>query len=86
MSLFLNRKHKSSLFQERISLFDKYGIELAFSLSKLTDIEEQKIKKKIETLLEKKKEEVKANVEESLSTGDVVSSKIESDTSSEGEE
>ena len=32
------------------------------------------------------KEEVKANVEESLSTGDVVSSKIESDTSSEGEE
>ncbi len=84
MSVFLNRKHKSSLFQERISLFDKYGIELAFSLSKLTDIDEPKIKKKIETLLEKKRDEVKANVEESLSQGDVVSSKIESDTSSEG--
>ncbi len=86
LSVFLNRKHKSSLFQERISLFDKYGIELAYSLSKLTDIEEKKIKAKIEGLLEKKKEEVKANVEESLSKGDVISSKIESDTSSEEEE
>ncbi|MCL4376284.1 DNA topoisomerase VI subunit B [Candidatus Parvarchaeota archaeon] len=86
LSVFLNRKHKSSLFQERISLFDKYGIELAYSLSKLTDIEEKKVKAKIEGLLEKKKEEVKANVEESLSKGDVISSKIESDTSAEGEE
>ena len=86
LSVFLNRKHKSSLFQERISLFDKYGIELAYSLSKLTDIEEKKIKAKIEGLLEKKKEEVKANVEESLSKGDVISSKIESDTSTEEEE
>ncbi len=74
LSVFLNRKHKSSLFQERISLFDKYGIELAYSLSKLTDMEEKKIKVKIEGLLEKKKEEVKANVEESLSKGDVISS------------
>ena len=86
LSVFLNRKHKSSLFQERISLFDKYGIELAYSLSKLTDIEEKKIKAKIENLLEKKKDEVKANVEESLSKGDVISSKIESDTSTEEEE
>ena len=86
LSVFLNRKHKSSLFQERISLFDKYGIELAYSLSKLTDIEEKKIKTKIEGLLEKKKEEVKANVEESLSKGDVISSKIESDTSTGEEE
>ena len=86
LSVFLNRKHKSSLFQERISLFDKYGIELAYSLSKLTDMDEKKIKSKIESLLDKKKEEVKANVEESLSRGDVISSKIESDTSSEGEE
>jgi DNA topoisomerase-6 subunit B len=86
LSVFLNRKHKSSLFQERISLFDKYGIELAYSLSKLTDMEEKKIKVKIEGLLEKKKEEVKANVEESLSKGDVISSKIESDTSTEEEE
>ncbi|MGC8533128.1 MAG: DNA topoisomerase VI subunit B [Candidatus Parvarchaeum sp.] len=86
LSVFLNRKHKSSLFQERISLFDKYGVELAYSLSKLTDIEEKKIKAKIEGLLEKKKEEVKANVEESLSKGDVISSKIESDTSSGEEE
>ena len=86
LSVFLNRKHKSSLFQERISLFDKYGIELAYSLSKLTDIEEKRVKAKIEGLLEKKKEEVKANVEESLSKGDVISSKIESDTSTEGEE
>lgn len=86
LSVFLNRKHKSSLFQERISLFDKYGVELAYSLSKLTDIEEKKIKTKIEGLLEKKKEEVKANVEESLSKGDVISSKIESDTSTEEEE
>lgn len=86
LSVFLNRKHKSSLFQERISLFDKYGIELAYSLSKLTDIEEKKVKAKIEGLLEKKKEEVKANVEESLSKGDVISSKIESDTSTGEEE
>ena len=86
LSVFLNRKHKSSLFQERISLFDKYGIELAYSLSKLTDIDEKKVKAKIEGLLEKKKEEVKANVEESLSKGDVISSKIESDTSTEEEE
>ncbi len=86
LSVFLNRKHKSSLFQERISLFDKYGIELAYSLSKLTDMDEKKIKAKIESLLDKKKEEVKANVEESLSRGDVISSKIESDTSSGEEE
>ena len=86
LSVFLNRKHKSSLFQERISLFDKYGIELAYSLSKLTDMDEKKIKAKIESLLDKKKEEVKANVEESLSKGDVISSKIESDTSSGEEE
>ncbi|EEZ92483.1 MAG: DNA topoisomerase VI, B subunit [Candidatus Parvarchaeum acidiphilum ARMAN-4] len=86
LSVFLNRKHKSSLFQERISLFDKYGIELAYSISKLTDIDEKKVKAKIEGLLEKKKEEVKANVEESLSKGDVISSKIESDTSSGEEE
>lgn len=86
LSVFLNRKHKSSLFQERISLFDKYGIELAYSLSKLTDIEEKKVKAKIESLLAKKQEEVKANVEESLSMGDVISSKIESDTSTEEEE
>jgi DNA topoisomerase-6 subunit B len=86
LSVFLNRKHKSSLFQERISLFDKYGIELAYSISKLTDMDEKKVKAKIEGLLEKKKEEVKANVEESLSKGDVISSKIESDTSSEEEE
>ena len=86
LSVFLNRKHKSSLFQERISLFDKYGIELTYSLSKLTDIEEKKIKAKIENLLEKKKDEVKANVEESLSKGDIISSKIESDTSTEEEE
>ena len=86
LSVFLNRKHKSSLFQERISLFDKYGIELAYSLSKLTDMDEKKIKSKIESLLDKKKEEVKANVEESLSRGDVISSKIESDTSSGEEE
>ncbi len=86
MSVFLNRKHKSSLFQERISLFDKYGIELAYSLSRLTDMEEKKIKAKIDSMLEKKKEEVKANVEESLSKGDVISSKIESDTSSGEEE
>ena len=86
LSVFLNRKHKSSLFQERISLFDKYGIELAYSISKLTDIDEKKVKAKIEGLLEKKKEEVKANVEESLSKGDVISSKIESDTFSGEEE
>ena len=86
LSVFLNRKHKSSLFQERISLFDKYGIELAYSLSKLTDMEEKKIKAKIEGLLERKKDEVKTNVEESLSRGDVISSKIESDASSGEEE
>jgi DNA topoisomerase-6 subunit B len=86
LSVFLNKKHKSSLFQERISLFDKYGIELAYSLSKLTDMEEKKIKAKIENLLERKKEEVKATVEESLSKGDVISSKIESDTSTVEEE
>ena len=86
LSVFLNKKHKSSLFQERISLFDKYGIELAYSLSKLTDMEEKKIKAKIENLLERKKEEVKATVEESLSKGDVISSKIESDTSTGEEE
>jgi DNA topoisomerase-6 subunit B len=85
LSVFLNRKHKSSLFQERINLFDKYGIELAYSLSKLTDIDEKKIKAKIENMLEKKKDEVKKNVEESLSKGDVISSKIESDASSEEE-
>ena len=85
LSRFLNKKHKSSLFQERISLFDKYGIELAYSISKLTDIEEKKVKAKIESLLEKKREEVKTNVEESLSKGDVISSKIESDTSTEEE-
>jgi len=85
LSRFLNKKHKSSLFQERISLFDKYGIELAYSISKLTDIEEKKVKAKIESLLEKKREEVKTNVEESLSKGDVISSKIESDTSPEEE-
>ena len=85
LSRFLNKKHKSSLFQERISLFDKYGIELAYSISKLTDIEEKKVKTKIESLLEKKREEVKTNVEESLSKGDVISSKIESDTSTEEE-
>jgi hypothetical protein len=73
------------LFQERINLFDKYGIELAYSLSKLTDIDEKKIKAKIENMLEKKKDEVKKNVEESLSKGDVISSKIESDASSEEE-
>lgn len=79
MSRFLGKKHRSSLFQERINLFDKYGLELAFSLSKLTGVEEKKIKARIESLLEKKKEEVETHVEESLSTTNVVSEKIESD-------
>ncbi len=85
LSVFLNRKHRSSLFQERINLFDKYGIELAYSLSKLTDLDEEKIKRKIAELLEKKREEVKASVEESLSQTDVVSNKIENDVSNNGE-
>ena len=49
-------------------------------------MEEKKIKAKIENLLERKKEEVKATVEESLSKGDVISSKLESDTSTGEEE
>jgi DNA topoisomerase-6 subunit B len=80
LSQFLSRKHRSSLFQERINLFDKYGIELAFSLSKLVETDENKIKGKIETLLKRKKDEVEEHVKETLSTTEVVSSKIESDT------
>ncbi len=87
LSQFLSKKHKSSLFQERINLFDTYGVELAYSLSKLTKLDEKKIKAKIVGLLEKKKDEVEANVKESLSTNEVVSNKIASDadTSEEGQ-
>ena len=85
LSIFLNRKHRNILFQERIGLFDKYGIELAYSLSKLIDMDESKIKKKIEELLKKKKETVIKNVEESLNQSDVISSKIEADNAVNGE-
>ncbi len=80
MSSFLNKKHRSSLFAERISLFDKYGAELAFSLSKLIGMDEKKVQSKINQMLEKKKDEVEEHVEETLSTTDVVAKKITSDT------
>ncbi|MCL5009637.1 MAG: DNA topoisomerase VI subunit B [Candidatus Parvarchaeota archaeon] len=80
ISQFLNKKHRSSLFQERINLFDKYGVELAFSLSKLTGIDEKNIKARIENMLEKKKGEVEAHVKETLSTNDVVSKRIAADS------
>jgi DNA topoisomerase-6 subunit B len=88
MSLFLNKKHRSALFAERIGLFDKYGTELAFSLSKLIEIDEKKINEKITSMLKKKKEEVEMHVKETLSTTDVVSKKITDDstTSNDGSE
>ncbi len=79
MSTFLNRKHKSALFAERISLFDKYGLELAFSLSKLISADEEKVKARISRFLEKQKETVETTVKESLSASEVVSTKISSD-------
>ncbi len=88
MSKFLSKKHRSHLFEERINLFDKYGIELAFSLSKLIGTDEKTVQKKIEALLNKKREEVEEHVNETLSTTDVISSKMESDNgnSDEGEQ
>ncbi|MCW1293860.1 MAG: DNA topoisomerase VI subunit B [Candidatus Parvarchaeota archaeon] len=88
LSVFLSRKHRSAVFQERINLFEKYGIELAYYLSSLTGIEESKIKKKIAELLERRKDEIKMNVEQSLDTNEVVSDKVKSDISngSEAEE
>lgn len=86
LSVFLNKKHRNILFQERIGLFDKYGIELAYSLSKLIDLDESKIKKKIEELLKKKQEMVIQSVEESLNQSDVISNKIDSDISNNKEE
>ncbi len=86
LSMFLSRKHRSAVFQERINLFEKYGIELAYYLSELTGIDEGKIKKKIEELLEKRKDEIKSDVEQSLDTSEVVSNKVESDISRGKEE
>ena len=86
LSGFLNKKHRSSLFTERINLFDKYGIELAFSLSKLIDIDEKKIRAKIQSLLDKKRGEVEQHVIETLNSNEVVSSKIESDSSAHDSE
>lgn len=86
MSSFLNKKHRSTLFAERINLFDKYGIELAFSLSKLISMDEKKVQTKISQMLEKKRDEVEEHVKETLSTTDVVSTKISSDTGSNPEE
>lgn len=86
LSVFLSRKHRSAVFQERINLFEKYGIELAYYLSDLTGIDENRIKKKIGELLERRKDEIKMNVEQSLDTNEVVSDKVESDISNGKEE
>ncbi|MCL4400493.1 MAG: DNA topoisomerase VI subunit B [Candidatus Parvarchaeota archaeon] len=80
MSLFLNKKHRSALFAERISIFDKYGSELAFRLASLIGIDEKKIQSKINSLLEKQKEAVEEHVKETLSTTDVVSTKLSADS------
>jgi DNA topoisomerase-6 subunit B len=85
MSLFLNKRHRSALFAERIGLFDKYGAELAFSLSKLVNIDEKKIQNKINILLEKQKETVEEHVKETLSSTDVVSTKISEDSKENGD-
>ncbi len=85
MALFLSRKHRNRLFEEKLGLFDKYGEELAAFLSELTDIDEKKLKTKIKSLIEKRKSEVEQHVKESLSSNEIVTEKISSDaTSTEG--
>ncbi|MEM3828642.1 MAG: DNA topoisomerase VI subunit B [Conexivisphaerales archaeon] len=69
LSLYLGRQNRRRMFEEKISLFNKYAGELIESLSKLTDEDEEKIKLAVNKLLESRKKQIEENVTKSLENG-----------------
>jgi DNA topoisomerase-6 subunit B len=64
LSKYLSKQTRRRLLEERLSLFDKYSIELADSLVKLTNKDKAYVEKSIKDLLNSRKEEIKRIVSE----------------------
>jgi DNA topoisomerase-6 subunit B len=64
LSKYLSKQTRRRLLEERLSLFDKYSIELADSLAKLTSKDKDYVEKIIKDLLSSRREEIKKIVSE----------------------
>ncbi len=62
VSKYLSKQTRKRLLEEKLSLFDKYSLELADSLSKLTGKDREYVEKKIKDLLNTRREEIKSNI------------------------
>ncbi|MCW1292584.1 MAG: DNA topoisomerase VI subunit B [Candidatus Rehaiarchaeum fermentans] len=69
LALYLGRQNRKRMFEEKISLFNKYSVELVEDLAKLTDKDEKLIKASVDKLLESRRKQIEESVTKSLEDG-----------------